>query len=128
MHSALGVGHFVVQVLIWETEGVGGVMLEVVHVHVIIVQEHASVEVLGEEVEANIVDVSWHEFIDGELLVSPVGGKGQREVTSLKNGHLALKILIVTSVVVLVSIADSDSGGGNNSEGVAEASPSESLL
>jgi hypothetical protein len=109
MHSALGVRHFIVQVLIGETEGVSGIMGEIVHVLVVVVEEHASIEVLREEVEADIVDVSWHEFINGELLVTPVGGEGQREVTGLQDGHLTLKILIVTSVVVLVSVTDSDS-------------------
>jgi hypothetical protein len=72
-------------------------------------KEHASVQVLGKEIEADVVDMSWHEFINGECLVSPVIWEGEREMTGLENGHLALKILIITCVVVLVSVADSDS-------------------
>ncbi len=109
MHSGHGVGHFVVEVLIRETEGVSSIMSEIVLVHVVIVQEHASIKILREEVEADIIDVCWHEFIYRELFVAPVGGQGQREMSGLKDGHFSLKILIITGVVVLVSVADSNS-------------------
>lgn len=74
MHSVEGIRHFVVKILIWETEGVSGVMSEIVLIHYVVVQEHASVEVLREEVESDIVDVSRHDFIHGVLLVAPVNG------------------------------------------------------
>jgi hypothetical protein len=35
-------------------------------------EEHASIEVLWEEIEADIVDMGWHEFINRELLVTPI--------------------------------------------------------
>ena len=73
MHSGHGVRHFIVKVLIGETESMGGIMREIVQVHVVIVQEHASIKILGQEVEADIIDMCRHEFIDRELFVAPVG-------------------------------------------------------
>ena len=103
------VWHFIVKILVVISESMSSVVLEIVHVHVVIVKEHASVDVLRKEVEADIIYVSRHEFIHWKLLVAPVNGQRQRKVAGLKNGHLALKILILASVVILVSVTYTDS-------------------
>ena len=54
MHSVLGVRHFIVQVLIWETQGVCSVVSEVVGVHLVVMEEHPTVQVLREEIESQI--------------------------------------------------------------------------
>jgi len=77
MHSVLGVRHFIVQVLIWETQGVCSVVSEVVGVHLVVMEEHPAVQVLREEIESHVVDVSWHNFVHWVLLVAPVYRKGQ---------------------------------------------------
>lgn len=75
----------------------------------VVVQEHASVQVLREEVESHVVDVSGHDVINGVLLVAPVDGQGQRQVACLQKGHLTLEVLIFARVVVLVSVSNSNS-------------------
>ena len=115
MHSVLGVRHFIVQVLIWETQGVCSVVSEVVGVHLVIVQEHTSIKVLRKEVKSHVIDMGRHDLIDGVLLVAPVNGKGKRKVTSLQEGHFTLEILILTGIVELVSVSNTDSSGHCNS-------------
>lgn len=83
MHSVLRIGHFVVEIFIIISECVSGVMREVVLVHRVVVQEHTAIEVLGQEVKSNIIDMCWHDLIDGVLLVAPVDRERKWEVTSL---------------------------------------------
>ena len=109
MLSYTGVWELVVKVLVGETESMCGIMGEIVVVHIVVVQEHASVEVLWEIVEADVVPMSGHEFIEGELLVPPVRWHRQGKMTRLKDCHLTLEVLILASVVILVSIADTNS-------------------
>lgn len=128
MHSVLGIRHFVVKILIIISKGMCGIMCEVVGVHLIVVQEHATVEVLREEIESHVVDVGRHDLIHGVLLVAPVNRERQGQVTSLQKGHFALEILILARVIVLVSVSNTNSGGQGNCLIVLELSSSECLL
>ena len=83
MHSVLRIRHFVVEIFIIISKCVGSVMREVVLVHRVVVQEHTAIEVLGQEVKSNIIDMCWHDLIDRVLLVAPVDRERKWEVTSL---------------------------------------------
>lgn len=83
MHSVLRIWHFIVEIFINISESVSSIMCEVVRVHLVVVQEHSAIEVLGEEVESHIVDMCWHDLIYGVLLVAPIDGERKRKVTSL---------------------------------------------
>lgn len=127
MHSCHWVRHFVVKILIRVTQGVSSIMSEVVHVLIVIVQIHASVKVLRQEVKPHIVDVCRHNLIDGNLLVAPVFGQGKRQVAGLKNGHFTLEVLILACIVVFVPVSDSDPGGHDGRLGLREVSTAECL-
>lgn len=115
MHSVLGIWHFIVEIFVNVSKGMSSIMNEVVGVHLVIVQEHTSIKVLRKEVESHVIDMGRHDLIDGVLLVAPVNGKGKREVTSLQEGHFTLEILILTGIVELVSVSNTDSSGHCNS-------------
>ena len=82
MHSSHWVWQFVVKVLIYITKCVHSIMLEVVLVHIVIMQEHSSVHVLRLVVESDIVPVSRPDLMIRDLLVSEVLRQGQRQVSS----------------------------------------------
>ena len=127
MHSRTGIRQLVVEVLIGVTEGVCSVMWEIILVHVVIMEVHSAIEVLRKEVEPNIVPMCWHEFIKRQLLVSPVNGQREGEVTGFKDGHLTLEIFIFACVIVLVTIANANPRGEDYCMGLAETLCSKSL-
>jgi len=88
---------------------------------------HSAIEVLRKEVEPNIVPMGWHEFIKRQLLVSPVNGQREREVTGFKDGHFTLEIFIFACVIVLVTIANANPRGEDYCMGLAKTLCSKSL-
>ena len=86
------------------------IVLEVISVHHVVVNEGTSVLVLGLKVESDIVPVHRPNFVVGMLRVSEVLRNGQGKGTGVIHGHLALKVLILASVVVCVSVLDADPG------------------
>lgn len=103
-------------------------MSKVVRMHLVVVQEHTAIEVLGKEVKSHVVDMCRHNLIDGVLLVAPINGKRKGKVASLQEGHFTLEVLILACVVVLVSVSDTNSGCQGNSLIVLELSSSKCLL
>ena len=128
MHSVLRVGHFIVEIFVSISEGMGGIMDEVVRVHLVVMQEHTAVEVLRQEVKSHVVDVRWHDLIDGVLLVAPVDREREWKVTSFQKSHLTLVVLILTCVIPLISVSNTDSSCQSKCLIVLELSSSECLL
>jgi hypothetical protein len=90
-------------------------------------EEHAAIHVLRQEVESDIIPMSRHNLMVGNLLVSEVFRKRKGEIPSLENSHLTLEVFILASVVILISISDTDSGRIDDGETVVQhASLSES--
>ena len=100
MHSSAWVGQFKVQIFVNETSRMGEVVLEIVRVHVVIVDKHSAILTLGFEVESNIVPVGWPHLVVWVLRVPEVLGQRQRQCTRLKQGHLTLEVLVFTCVVL----------------------------
>ena len=63
MHSSAWVGQFKVQIFVNETSRMGEVVLEIVRVHVVIMDKHSAILTLGLEVETNIVPVGWPHLV-----------------------------------------------------------------
>ena len=77
MHSSAWVGQFKVQIFVNETSRMGEVVLEIVRVHVVIVDVHPAILTLGFEVETNIVPVSWPHLVIIVHRMPEVRGKWQ---------------------------------------------------
>ena len=86
-------------------------MGKVVHVHVVVVDKHSSVQVLGLEVEANVVEVSWVDLIVRRVSVCEVLRQRKRQVSCLEKRHLTLEVLILAGIVVRITVPDADSSG-----------------
>ena len=111
MHCGQGVGQLHVLVFVLETNRVGEVLLEVVKVHIVVVDERAAVLALGQEVEADVVPMVGLNLVVIVLHVREVQGKRHRQFTRFKHSHRLLVELIHAGVVVLVAVLDADTGG-----------------
>ena len=100
MHSSSRVWQFEVKVLIDITGSMGEVVREIISVHVVIVDEAATVLTLWLQVEANIVPVGWPHFVIGVLSVTEVLWQRQGQCTCFEKCHFTLEVLILTSVVL----------------------------
>mgnify|MGYP001446073158 CR=1 FL=1 len=63
MLSTARVWQFEVQVLINETSCMCEVVIEIVGVHIVVMDEHSAINVTWLEVETNIVPVSWLDLV-----------------------------------------------------------------
>lgn len=77
MHSSHGIRKLVIKVLIHITKSMHGVMLEIVGIHVVIVQEHAAIHILRSEIEPHVVPVSRPDLMVGRGFVSEIFRDGQ---------------------------------------------------
>ena len=100
MHSRGRIGQLVVQIFVDVTRGMGKIVSEVIGVHVVVVDEAATVESLRSQVEANIVPVGGPDFIVGMLRVTEILGQGHGQRSGFEQGHLTLEVLVFASVVL----------------------------
>ena len=78
----------------------GEIVREIVQVHIVIVDEHTTVDVLRDEVEADVVPVGRPHLMIWRLSVTEVLGNGEGQGSGLKQGHLSLEVLIFASVIL----------------------------
>ena len=100
MHGRGGIGQLIVEILIDVASRVGKVVSEVIGVHVVVMDEAATIETLGAQVEADIIPVGRPDFIIRMLSMSEVLGQWHRERPGFKKGHLTLEILVLACVVL----------------------------
>ena len=63
MHGSAWIWQFKVKIFIYETSCMRKVMSEIISIHIVIMDEHSSVLILGLEVESHIVPMSWPNLI-----------------------------------------------------------------
>ena len=78
----------------------GEVVGEIVGIHVIVMDVAPTVLTFRLQVEPNIVPVSGPHFVIWMLRVSKILWDGDGQTSCLKQGHLALKVFILASVVL----------------------------
>ena len=100
MHSRGGIGQLIIQIFVDVTRGMGEIVSEVIGVHVVVVDEAATVESLRSQVEANVVPVGGPDFIVGMLRVTEILGQGHGQRSGFEQGHLTLEVLVFASVVL----------------------------
>ena len=101
MHGGAGIGQLIVQVLVDVTSRMSEVMGDIVSVHVVVMDVAATILTLRLEVEADIVPVRWPHLVVGVCRVSEVLRERKRQASGLQESHLALKVLVLTSVILL---------------------------
>ena len=120
MHTFHGVAHHPVEILVHAAEQVTSLMREVVGIHPVVVDEAATVHMLGLVVEADIVPVVGQiEFIVrrnvGERLRN-----GQGQMDSLNEGHWLFVVFVFAGVVVAVAILDANASSPHQMVGVRQ--------
>ena len=120
MHGSCRVRQLVIEILVDVSRGMREIVLEVVLVHVVVVDEHASVLPLRLEVEAHVVPMVWLQLVIRVHRVLEVLGDGQGQVPGFEHSHIALEVLIVTSVVECVAIDDTNATSSQRLVGVGE--------
>jgi hypothetical protein len=109
MHSCHWVWQFVVKVFIDKPCGVSKVVMEIVLIHHVVMQVHSAVKSLREEVESDIVPVSRPDLMHGRRLVLEGSGQRKGELPGFEQSHLLFEVLVLSCIVVLVAIMDSNS-------------------
>ena len=79
MHSGGGIRQLVIEILIDVASRVSKIVSEIISVHVVVVDEAATIKALSAEVEANIIPVSGPHFVIRVLSMSEVLGKRHGE-------------------------------------------------
>ena len=78
----------------------GEVMGNIVSVHVVVMDVDTTVLTLGLEVKADIVPMSWPNFIVWVCSMSEILGERQRQASSFEESHLSFKVLVFACVVL----------------------------
>ena len=111
MLSTARVWHFKVQIFINETSRMGKVVVNVICIHVVIVDEHSTIYVTWFEVETNIIPVCWPNIVFRQLRMSEVSWNWKRQGSRFKQAHFSLEVLVLTCIVKPISVDHTDSRG-----------------
>ena len=122
MHSSNWIWQFVVKIFVNVSNGMGEVVMEIVCIHIVVVNEHSSVLLLWLEIKSHIVPVGWPHFVVWMGSMSEVFWDWHWQGSGLHQGHLTLEVLIVTSVVITVSVDNTDAGGLQHREWLVDRS------
>lgn len=104
MHGVIWIWQLVVEILILVAHTMMVVIVHIVENSEVVVDVASSVKVLWEEVKPHIIPMWWVDLINRQLFVLPSYWQWKLSGLGIKHGHLSLKELILTSIVVSVFV------------------------